>query len=102
MCQKCDTQLKGEFKLGEIITFDLNGAADSVLLTELPITINIKDNYYFLVGTIEYIPGTKIGHYKCHFLNNNTYFCYDDNSFKIEISTSKKICLHSVSYIRVS
>lgn len=102
MCQKCDTQLKGELKLGEIITFDLNGAADSVLLTELPITINIKDNYYFLVGTIEFIPGTKIGHYKCHFLNNNTYFCYDDNSFKIDISTSKKICLHSVSYIRVS
>lgn len=52
MCQKCDTELKGELKLGEIITFDLNGAADSVLLTELPITLSIKDNYYFLVGTI--------------------------------------------------
>lgn len=102
-CPSCDGQLIYNYEISKIISFDLNGT-ENLYLTNVPVTITVKNKTYKIMGASEFIPSLipgGLGHYRCHCFINERFFCYDDQHLKIIESPVQKIFIHSLSYIQI-
>lgn len=100
-CLECNNKsIKYEYKLNNIILFDLNGT-QNIILNEIPRYIKITERKTFkLIGALEYVLPCvgNIGHYKCHCLIDDQWLCYDDNRNKTHESSVQPITLHNLTY----
>jgi hypothetical protein len=100
-CKSCNNQTACQYRLSNMISFDLNGCKE-ICLREIPVSIIILGSTYTLMGAIEFIPGvsiTDMGHYKCHILAKDELLCYDDCESRIRKSTEDPIVIHVLTYI---
>lgn len=74
-------------------------------LSELPLTIQVQDKVYYMLGIIEFLMlGGEggMGHYKCHVYNKNYWVSYDDLAPELERSSiHEKITIHTLTYVLI-
>lgn len=104
-CLFCNNEVTYEYEPTDFISFDLNGTPKHKI-SEIPRTIKVKQNFYKLVGAIEFIPGFSdgdLGHYRGHYFFGETIRCYDDLKSKFCTSApTDQMFLHTLSYCAIS